>query len=130
YRLDEIPNDITRETLACFEPTIDYVVTKIPRWTFEKFPDADPTLTVQMKSVGETMAIGRTFKESLQKAIRGLEIGHFGLGGGKKDLWGTSRQPTIDVIRRMLSVPNAERLFHVRYGFKAGMSVDEIHELT
>ena len=88
YRLDEIPNDITRETLACFEPTIDYVVTKIPRWTFEKFPDADPTLTVQMKSVGETMAIGRTFKESLQKALRGLEIGHFGLGGGKKDLLG------------------------------------------
>ena len=86
---DEIPNDITRETLACFEPTIDYVVTKIPRWAFEKFPDADPTLTMQMKSVGETMAIGRTFKESLQKALRGLEIGHFGLGGGKKDRWGT-----------------------------------------
>ncbi len=84
YRLDEIPNDITRETLACFEPTIDYVVTKIPRWTFEKFPEADPTLTVQMKSVGETMAIGRTFKESLQKALRGLEIGHFGLGGRQK----------------------------------------------
>ncbi|MEX0716934.1 MAG: carbamoyl-phosphate synthase large subunit, partial [Planctomycetaceae bacterium] len=130
YRLDEIPNDITRETKACFEPTIDYVVTKIPRWTFEKFPDADPTLTVQMKSVGETMAIGRTFKESFQKAIRGLEIGHFGLGGGKKDLWGTARQPAVDVIRRMLSVPNAERMFHVRYGFKAGMSVAEIHELT
>ncbi|MCA9041581.1 MAG: carbamoyl-phosphate synthase large subunit, partial [Planctomycetaceae bacterium] len=81
YTLDEIPNDITRETMACFEPTIDYVVTKIPRWTFEKFPDADPTLSVQMKSVGETMAIGRTFKESLQKALRGLEIGKFGLGG-------------------------------------------------
>src|SRR6187397_1598200 len=93
YTLDEIPNDITRETLACFEPTIDYVVTKIPRWTFEKFPDADATLTVQMKSVGETMAIGRTFKESLQKALRGLEIGHFGLGGGKKDLWGSAQQP-------------------------------------
>jgi carbamoyl-phosphate synthase large subunit len=91
YRLDEIPNDITRETLACFEPTIDYVVTKIPRWTFEKFPEADPTLTVQMKSVGETMAIGRNFRESLQKALRGLEIGHFGLGGGKKDLWGTNK---------------------------------------
>ncbi|MEX1094876.1 MAG: carbamoyl-phosphate synthase large subunit [Planctomycetales bacterium] len=130
YRLDEIPNDITRETKACFEPTIDYVVTKIPRWTFEKFPDADPTLTVQMKSVGETMAIGRTFKESFQKAIRGLEIGHFGLGGGKKDLWGTAKQPTIDVIRRMLSVPNAERIFHIRYGFKVGMTVAEIHELT
>src|SRR5262249_6160743 len=73
YRLDELRNDITRETPACFEPTIDYVVTKVPRWAFEKFPDADPTLTTQMKSVGETMAIGRTFKESLQKALRGLE---------------------------------------------------------
>src|SRR6266581_1596672 len=80
YRLDELRNDITRETPACFEPTIDYVVTKVPRWTFEKFPDADPTLTTQMKSVGETMAIGRTFKESLQKALRGLETGRFGIG--------------------------------------------------
>ena len=94
YRLDELRNDITRETSACFEPTIDYVVTKIPRWTFEKFPEADPELTVQMKSVGETMASGRTFCESLQKALRGLEIGHFGLGGGKKDTWGTERQAT------------------------------------
>src|SRR5271155_140363 len=90
YTLDEITNDITKATPACFEPTIDYVVTKIPRWTFEKFVDADPVLTIQMKSVGETMAIGRTFKESLQKALRGLEIGHFGLGGGKKDRWGTA----------------------------------------
>src|SRR6202163_173374 len=80
YRLHELPNDITRETMACFEPTIDYVVTKIPRFAFEKFPEADSTLTTQMKSVGETMAIGRTFKESLQKALRGLETGHFGLG--------------------------------------------------
>src|SRR6185437_1873161 len=103
YRLDEIQNDITRETLACFEPTIDYVVTKIPRWTFEKFPEADPTLTVQMKSVGETMAIGRTFRESLQKALRGLEIGHFGLGGGKKDLWGSSKQPSRDELERNLA---------------------------
>ncbi|MCA9112679.1 MAG: carbamoyl-phosphate synthase large subunit, partial [Planctomycetaceae bacterium] len=130
YRLDEIPNDITKETLACFEPTIDYVVTKIPRWTFEKFPDADPTLTVQMKSVGETMAIGRTFKESLQKAVRGLEIGHFGLGGGIKDLWGTEKQPAIDEIRRKLATPNAERLFFLRYAIKAGMSLDEIFSLT
>ncbi len=130
YRLDEIPNDITRETLACFEPTIDYVVTKIPRWTFEKFPEADPTLTVQMKSVGETMAIGRTFKESLQKALRGLEIGHFGLGGGKKDLWGTAEQPSTDEIRRKLAVPNAERIFYLRYAFKDGASVETIHELT
>jgi carbamoyl-phosphate synthase large subunit len=130
YRLDEIQNDITRETLACFEPTIDYVVTKIPRWTFEKFPDADPELTVQMKSVGETMAIGRTFHESLQKALRGLEIGHFGLGGGKKDLWGTPKQPTIDVVESMLSKPNENRMFHIRYAFKAGMTVEQVFELT
>jgi carbamoyl-phosphate synthase large subunit len=130
FRLDEISNDITRETLACFEPTIDYVVTKIPRWTFEKFPDADPTLTIQMKSVGETMAIGRTFKESFQKAIRGLEIGHFGLGGGKKDLWDTDKRPALDELRRKLSVPNDERIFYIRYAFKAGMSFDEIHNLT
>ncbi len=130
YRLDEIPNDITRETLACFEPTIDYVVTKIPRWTFEKFPEADPVLSVQMKSVGETMAIGRTFKESLQKAIRGLEIGHFGLGGGKNDLWGTDRQPALHDIENKLVTPNAERLFYLRYAFKAGMSVAHVHELT
>ncbi|MEZ6127240.1 MAG: carbamoyl-phosphate synthase large subunit [Planctomycetaceae bacterium] len=129
FRLDEIRNDITRETLACFEPTIDYVVTKIPRWTFEKFPEADPTLTVQMKSVGETMAIGRTFRESLQKALRGLEIGHFGLGGGKKDLWGTNRQPGKDDIVAKLSVPNENRIFYLRYALKSGMTVEEIHEL-
>jgi carbamoyl-phosphate synthase large subunit len=130
YRLDEIPNDITRETLACFEPTIDYVVTKIPRWTFEKFPEADPVLTVQMKSVGETMAIGRTFKESLQKALRGLEIGHFGLGGGNKDLWGTDRAPSLNEIENKLATPNAERIIFLRYAFKAGMTVAYVHELT
>src|SRR5207244_2684022 len=89
YTLDEIPNDITKSTPASFEPTIDYVVVKIPRFAFEKFPQADPTLTTQMKSVGEVMAIGRTFKESLQKALRGLEIGAYGLGGGK---WGGGRE--------------------------------------
>ncbi len=130
YRLDEIQNDITRETLACFEPTIDYVVTKIPRWTFEKFPEADPTLTIQMKSVGETMAIGRTFKESFQKALRGLEIGHFGLGGGPKDLWGTDRQPTEDEITAKLSIPNEHRLFYIRYAMKFGMTVEHIQHLT
>jgi carbamoyl-phosphate synthase large subunit len=130
YRLDEIANDITRETLACFEPTIDYVVTKIPRWTFEKFPEADQTLSIQMKSVGETMAIGRTFKESLQKALRGLEIGHFGLGGGKKDLWGTEKQPSQEDIITKLSIPNDQRIFHIRYAMKSGMSIEEIHELT
>src|SRR6202012_1495586 len=88
-RLDEIRNDIPRETPACFEPTIDYVVTKVPRWAFEKFPEADPVLTTQMKSVGEVMAIGRTFKESFQKALRGLEVGRAGFGADKKDLWGT-----------------------------------------
>src|SRR5580700_1094261 len=98
YTLDEIPNDITRETPACFEPTIDYVVTKIPRWAFEKFPEADAALTTQMKSVGEVMAIGRTFRESLQKALRGLEVGRFGLGGDAKDRWGTEDQPTEEEI--------------------------------
>ena len=95
-----------------------------------KFPEADPVLTVQMKSVGETMAIGRTFKESLQKALRGLEIGHFGLGGGKKDLWGTERQPAPDDIENKLATPNAERIFYIRCAFKAGMSVGHVHELT
>src|SRR6187402_3619846 len=121
YTLDELRNDITRETLACFEPTIDYVVTKVPRWAFEKFPDADTTLTTQMKSVGETMAIGRTFKESFQKALRGLETGHFGLGGGKKDLWNTSKRPARDEIVRKLTVPNAERVYYLRYALKDGM---------
>ena len=130
YRLDEIANDITRETLACFEPTIDYVVTKLPRWTFEKFPEADPTLTVQMKSVGETMAIGRTMKESFQKALRGLEIGHFGLGGGPKDLWGTEKQPSDDAIRSKLSIPNDERVFYIRFAMKSGISVEDIQRLT
>src|SRR5439155_406899 len=126
YRLDELKNDITRETPACFEPTIDYVVTKIPRWTFEKFPDADPTLTTQMKSVGETMAIGRTFKESLQKALRGLEIGRFGLGCDQKDAWGTRQQPTPDDIIARLAIPNAERVWYIRYALKAGLSIDDI----
>src|SRR6202795_2946766 len=102
YRLHELANDITRETMACFEPTIDYVVTKVPRFAFEKFPEADATLTTQMKSVGETMAIGRTFKESFQKALRGLEVGSFGLGCDAKDLWGTPAQPTLDEIRGRL----------------------------
>ncbi|MDA0587284.1 MAG: carbamoyl-phosphate synthase large subunit [Planctomycetota bacterium] len=130
YRLDEIQNDITRETLACFEPTIDYVVTKIPRWTFEKFPEADQILSIQMKSVGETMAIGRTFKESFQKALRGLEIGHFGLGGGPKDLWGTEKQPTEDVIKSKLSIPNDERVFYIRFAMKSGMTVEDVQRQT
>ena len=130
YYLHELRNDITRETPACFEPTIDYVVTKVPRWTFEKFPDADPTLTTQMKSVGETMAIGRTFKESLQKALRGLEIGRFGLGCDRSDLWGTADQPTEDVIRSKLFTPNTERLWYIRYGMLNGLSVEDIYDRT
>jgi carbamoyl-phosphate synthase large subunit len=130
YRLDEIRNDITRETPACFEPTIDYVVTKIPRWAFEKFPDADPVLTTQMKSVGEVMAIGRTFRESFQKALRGLEVGRFGLGCDKKDLWGTESQPSEDVIRAKLATPNAERVWYLRYAILAGLTVEQIHALT
>ncbi len=130
YRLDELRNDITRETPACFEPTIDYVVTKIPRWAFEKFPEADPVLTTQMKSVGEVMAIGRTFRESLQKALRGLELGRFGLGIDKKDPWGTDLQPSRDDIVSSLATPNAERIWSVRLAMLDGMTIDEIHDLT
>jgi len=130
YRLWELPNDITRRTKACFEPTIDYVVTKIPRFAFEKFPEADSTLTTQMKSVGETMAIGRTFKESFQKALRGLEVGSFGFGSDNKDLWGTTEQPSIDEIQAKLATPGPERVWYLRYAMKAGMSLEEIHDLT
>src|SRR5438132_5053810 len=130
YRLDELQNDITRETRACFEPTIDYVVTKVPRWAFEKFPDADATLTTQMKSVGETMAIGRTFKESLQKALRGLETGSFGLGCDRTDRWGTGQQPSIDEIVGKLATPSAERIWYLRYALKAGIAVEEIYQRT
>ncbi|TWT88740.1 Carbamoyl-phosphate synthase large chain [Pseudobythopirellula maris] len=130
YRLHELPNDITRETTACFEPAIDYVVTKIPRFAFEKFPEADDTLTTQMKSVGETMAIGSTFKESFQKALRGLEVGAFGFGSDKKDLWGTPEQPDEDEIQERLSRPCPERVWYLRYAIKAGMSPERLHEIT
>jgi carbamoyl-phosphate synthase large subunit len=126
YTLPEIKNDITRETPASFEPTIDYVVTKVPRFTFEKFPAADATLTTQMKSVGEAMAIGRTFKESLQKALRSLEVGAWGLSGGKH---GGSEILPREEIRHKLSIPNAERIFYIRHAFRAGMTVPEIFEL-
>ncbi len=125
YTLDELKNDITRETPACFEPSIDYVVTKIPRFTFEKFPQADPTLTTQMKSVGEAMAIGRTFKESLQKALRSLEIGRFGLGADGKDT-----TPDLETIKQKLRIPCHERIFFVRYAFQSGLTVADIHELS
>ncbi len=130
YRLWELPNDITRKTKACFEPTIDYVVTKVPRFAFEKFPEADTTLTTQMKSVGETMAIGRTFKESFQKALRGLEVGAFGFGSDSKDLWGTDRAPSEDEIRSKLARPNPDRVWYIRYAMKFGMSVEEIYKIT
>src|SRR5438874_3942711 len=130
YRLDELRNDITRETPACFEPTIDYVVTKVPRWNFEKFPDADRTLTTRMKSVGEAMSIGRTFKESLQKALRGLETGRFGLGCDRADRWGTPLQPGREEIFAKLATPNAERVWYIRYALKAGCSIDEVYQRT
>jgi carbamoyl-phosphate synthase large subunit len=128
YSLDELRNDITRLTPASFEPTIDYVVTKIPRFTFEKFPDADPTLTSSMKSVGEAMAIGRTFKESIQKALRSLETGARGFGGGGK--LGGDERPDDATIKTKLGTPNAERIFYIRYAFKAGYTVEQIFDLT
>jgi len=132
YTLDELRNDITRETPACFEPTIDYVVTKVPRFTFEKFPLADATLTTQMKSVGEAMAIGRTFKESLQKALRSLETGRFGLGADGKDAppLGPDGEPDITAIERLLRAPNAQRIFAVRDAMLAGLTIERIHELS
>ena len=130
YRLHELPNDITRETKACFEPTIDYVVTKVPRFAFEKFPEADAVLTTQMKSVGETMAIGRTFKESFQKALRGLEVGSFGFGCDGKDLWGTADQPSLEEVKTKLTQPNEQRVWYLRYAIKYGVSIEEIYELT
>jgi len=125
YTLDEIKNDITRETPASFEPTIDYCVVKVPRFTFEKFPQADPTLTTQMKSVGEAMAIGRTFKEALQKALRSLEIKRFGLIGD-----GNEKEVDAETLRLKLAVPNAERIFYLAQAFESGMPVEEIFELT
>jgi len=130
YRLHELPNDITRETTACFEPTIDYVVTKVPRFAFEKFPEADPSLTTQMKSVGETMAIGSTFKESFQKALRGLEVGADGFGCDRRDLWGTDAEPSEDEIVAKLSKAGADRVWYLRYAIKSGMSIAKLNELT
>ncbi len=124
YTLDEIPNDITKVTPSSFEPTLDYVVVKIPRWTFEKFPSADATLGVQMKSVGEAMAIGRTFKEALQKGIRSLEIGRHGLGADGMEAIDAPR------LREKLAMPNWERIFYIRYALQAGWSIDSIAELT
>ena len=120
YTLDEIPNDITRKTPACFEPTIDYVVVKIPKWQFEKFPGADDTLGPQMKSVGEVMAMGRTFKEALMKAWRALETG--------KKTGAEVLEPRR--LTQMLVTPRPERLGYIRYAFERGMSVREVARLT
>jgi carbamoyl-phosphate synthase large subunit len=130
YRLDELPNDITRTTPASFEPVLDYVVVKIPRFAFEKFPSADPTLTTQMKSVGEVMAIGRTFKEAFQKGLRGLEVDRPGwtVAAVPADdrLQDTSREAVLAAIR----TPTPERIFQVKYALQLGISVDDIAERT
>ncbi len=149
YTLDELPNDITGKTVACFEPTIDYVVTKIPRWTFEKFPEADETLTTQMKSVGEAMSIGRTFRESLQKGIRSMEVKRFGLGLDRMDKWLAAQRETApvkpagknapatsnwpipeDKLHRKLAVPSQGRLYYVRYAMKMNWSLEQIYQIT
>ena len=158
YSLDELTNDITGNTSACFEPSIDYVVVKMPRWTFEKFPEADETLTTQMKSVGEAMAIGRTFKEAFQKVIRSMEVKRFGFGLDNNDRWlrhvragaaaaGTATSTETKVLRpteaasadwpipeetllRKLAVPSQGRLYFVRYALKMGWGVDRVHEIT
>ncbi|MEH2363659.1 carbamoyl-phosphate synthase large subunit [Nostoc sp.] len=125
YTLDEIQNDITKKTPASFEPTIDYVVTKIPRFAFEKFPGSEPVLTTQMKSVGEAMAIGRTFNESFQKALRSLETGRAGWGCDKAE-----KLPSGEQIRAQLRTPNPDRIFAVRHALQQGMTIEEIYELT
>jgi carbamoyl-phosphate synthase large subunit len=151
YTLDELGNDITGSTSACFEPSIDYVVVKIPRWTFEKFPEADETLTTQMKSVGEAMSIGRTFKEAFQKAIRSMEVKRFGFGLDRNDKWLSAQRASADeiakglqaadrsqvvwpipedTVTRKLAVPSQGRLYFVRYALKMGWSLERIHGLS
>src|SRR5437762_3117053 len=136
YHLDEIPNDITRLTPASFEPTIDYVVVKIPRWNFEKFPQADRTLTTQMKSVGEVMAIGRTFKEAFMKGVRSLELGRSGFLFGPADLDRHAEAAASgDVedavsLRRRLAIPNDRRIWDLFRALDRGWDPQEIHEIT
>ncbi|GFP39636.1 carbamoyl-phosphate synthase large subunit [Candidatus Hakubella thermalkaliphila] len=126
YTLDEIPNDITRKTPSCFEPTLDYVVVKIPRWAFDKFPETDSTLTTRMKAVGEVMAMGRSFKEALQKALRSLETGRYGLGSdGRRE-----EECHSDILLARLSKPNPDRIFFIKKALEMGMMVEEIGELT
>jgi len=131
YTLDEIPNDITKETPACFEPSIDYCVVKIPRFTFEKFPTSDPTLTISMKSVGEAMSIGRTFKEALQKGLRSLEIKKSGLESILfKDDPVIADSDKIDLILEKLTTPNAERIFYIGDAFRAGIDIEKIYSAS
>ncbi|RLC16347.1 MAG: carbamoyl phosphate synthase large subunit, partial [Deltaproteobacteria bacterium] len=128
YTLDEIPNDITGETLACFEPSIDYCVVKIPRWTFEKFPETPDILTTAMKSVGETMSIGRTFKEAFQKGLRSLEIGRAGFGADGKDP--APGSVAGNELEYKLSTPNSQRLFYIKYAIEHDMPITKIYEMT
>ncbi|HET7186950.1 MAG TPA: carbamoyl-phosphate synthase large subunit [Gemmatimonadaceae bacterium] len=130
YRLDEIPNDITKTTPASFEPVLDYVVVKVPRFAFEKFPSASPLLTTQMKSVGEAMSIGRTFKEAFQKSLRALETGRPGWTIGQRLIDDRLADDTIEALRGALRQPTPERIYQVKRGFLLGMSVDELFELT
>jgi len=131
YTLEEIPNDITKETPACFEPTIDYCVVKIPRWAFEKFPQAEATLTTSMKSVGEVMAIGRTFKEALQKGLRGLEIGKAGLESVIDERrYKVHSQEVEAEVKAKLLTPNPQRVFYIGDAFRLGFSVEEVYQLT
>ena len=126
--LDEIPNDITKKTPSSFEPTIDYVVAKIPRWAFEKFPGTDETLTTRMKSVGEAMSIGRTFKEAIQKGLRSLENGWTGLDN---HLWGNSSLfRNSDELISKLNIPNVERIFYIKHAFQFGMTIEQIYNHT
>jgi carbamoyl-phosphate synthase large subunit len=130
YRLDEIPNDITKTTPASFEPVLDYVVVKMPRFAFEKFPNANPQLTTQMKSVGEAMAIGRTFKEAFQKGLRALETGRSGWSVSPRPLDDRLADDSIETLRGALRQPTPERIFQVKRALERGMSVDEVYELT
>ena len=123
YTLDELPNEVTGSTSACFEPSLDYVVTKIPRFNFDKFEGVDEELTTQMKAVGEVMAIGRTFPESLQKAWQSLEIGYAGLGADREDA-------DRETVRERLDKPHWDNLLHVRHAFRYGASVEEVHDVT
>jgi len=129
YTLDEVRNDITGKTTCLYEPTVDYCVFKISRFTFEKFPLADPTLNTSMKAVGEAMSIGRNFKEAFQKGLRSLETSRFGFGADGKDVL-MQGEEGLERVREKLRIPNAERFFYIRYAFQMGMTIDEIYDLS